>query len=544
MLLDRSRAVIRYVIEANAADHPDRPVISFESGETWDSARVLEQAATAASSLAALGITGHDRVAIMLPNGPEFIRAWWGTRFLGAAIMPLNPALKGQLLTHPLKLAGPALVVTTPGLAAGLASELSGQRVVTPEELTGAPADPPSLDRPIELSDPEVILMTSGTTGPSKVWSSTVMQASTTGMYVSDGGLTPDDRFLVDLPLFHTAGLGVTSGCVRSGTHVLLRGRPSLSRYFEIAAREGVTAGFLVGSMSEKLLSTPESPWDRAHNVRVMVAAPLPNDLEAFVRRFGIERILTSFGSTETGGPLGSPPGSGLPAPGSCGRERPWWGEYKLVDRNGAVVPFGASGELLLRPSHPAVRAGHYVNDPAATAEAWRDGWFHTGDIFRRDADGDYFFIERNRDSLRRRGENISSFEVEREVLREPGVASAACVAVSSTDDVGVEVKVWIVPKDGVTDLDFAQMATNLAARMPAFMVPRYYELTDAVPMTPMMKVQKFALRDRGNGPRTWDRLKEGALCQPSTFRPWSSGSHWAWFSPRTAITTCSAAAR
>ena len=506
MWLDRERAVIRHVIEANAADHPDRPVISFESGETWDGARALAEAARAASALAELGVTQGDRVAIMLPNGPDFIRAWWGTRFLGAAIMPLNPALKGQILTHPLKLAEPYLVVTTPQLAAGLRGEFSGQRLSTPVELLGTWADAPSLARPIEVSDPEVILMTSGTTGPSKVWSSTVMQASTTGLYVRDGGLTPEDRFLVDLPLFHTAGLGVTSGCIRSGTLVLLRGRPSLSRYFEIATREQVTAGFLVGSMGEKLLSTPQSRWDRAHKVRVMVAAPLPNDLDRFVERFGVERILTSFGSTETGGPIGAPP-TALPAPGSCGRERSWWGEYKLVDEHGAEVPVGARGELLLRPSHPAVRASHYVNDPEATAEAWREGWFHTGDIFRRNADGDYFFIERNRDSLRRRGENISSFEVEREVLREPNVASAACVAVPSADDVGVEVKVWIVPKDGVSDLDFAQMAANLAARMPGFMVPRYYELTDTLPMTPMMKVQKFALRDRGNGPRTWDRL-------------------------------------
>jgi crotonobetaine/carnitine-CoA ligase len=421
--------------------------------------------------------------------------------------MPLNPALKGHMLTHPLALAEPGLVVTTVASATALSEELRGHAVGTPDELVSSITSAPTLPRPIALDDPEIILMTSGTTGPSKVWSSTVLQTSTTGAYVADGGLAEQDRFLVDLPLFHTAGLGVTAGCLRSGTHILMRERPSLSNYFQIATELGVTAGFLVGSMAEKLLSTAPSRWDRAHCIGLMVAAPLPRELDRFVERFGIGRVLTSFGSTETGGPLGTARHAPMPAPGSCGRERPGWGEYRVVDENGAAVPDGEIGELLLRPVHPALRAGFYVNDPIATETAWRDGWFHTGDLFRRDENGDYYFIERNRDSLRRRGENISSFEVEREVLREPGVAAAACVGVPAGDDVGIEVKVWVIPAEGIDQLDFAAMAKRLSARMPGYMVPRYFETISAFPVTPMLKVQKFALRDLGNSANTWDRL-------------------------------------
>ncbi|MDQ7903903.1 AMP-binding protein [Phytohabitans sp. ZYX-F-186] len=508
MWLDPDRAVLRTVIEANAVEHPDRPAVEFEDGETWTGARVREEAYRAANVLAAHGVRQGDRVGVMLANGPDFLRAWWGTRCLGAAVMPINPALKGRMLTHPLSVAEPNLVVSTPDQVAAVADELAPHRTLDPAALREGPADEPPLRRAIALSDPEVVLMTSGTTGPSKLWSSTVLQASTTGAYVRDGNLTADDRFLVDLPLFHTAGLGVTAGCLRSGTVAVLRRRPSLSRYFAIARELGVTAGFLVGSMAAKLLATPETPDDRDHRLRVMVAAPLPPDLDRFLARFGVARILTSFGSTETGGPIGTGDHSGLPTPGSAGRERPGYGEYKLVDGDGVEVPAGEVGELLIRPAHPAMRHGHYLKDPEANAKAWAGGWFHTGDLFRRDAGGEYFWVGRDRDTIRRRGENISSFEVEREVLLEPGVASAACVGVEAHDDVGVEVKVYVVAAPGAGGIDFETMARNLAARMPAYMVPRYFELIDEMPMTATQRVTKYLLQRRGNGPRTWDRKR------------------------------------
>ncbi|BCB89889.1 AMP-binding protein [Phytohabitans suffuscus] len=506
MWLDRDRAVLRTVIEANAADHPERPVVEFEDGETWNSVRVRDESYRAANVLASWGVRQGDRVGIMLANGPDFVRAWWGARCLGTAVMPMNPALKGRMLSHPLGVAEPDVVVTTPDQAAAAADELAPYRTLDPAALREGPAGEPRLRRPIELADPEVILMTSGTTGPSKLWSSTVLQASTTGAYVRDGNLTPADRFLVDLPLFHTAGLGVTAGCMRSGTVAVLRRRPSLARYFEIARDAGVTAGFLVGSMAAKLLATPRTPYDRDHRLRVMVAAPLPPDLDRFVERFGVERILTSFGSTETGGPIGTGAHSDLPTPGSAGRERPGYGEYKLVDGGGAEVPTGEVGELLIRPAHEAMLRGHYLKDEEANARAWDGGWFHTGDLFRKSPDGEYFWVGRDRDTIRRRGENISSFEVEREVMLEPAVASVACVGVDAHDDVGVEVKVYVVAVPGVETVDFEAMAGNLAERMPAYMVPRYFELIDELPMTATQRVAKYLLRQRGNDPGTWDR--------------------------------------
>jgi carnitine-CoA ligase len=506
--LDTDQAVLRTVLERQAAKHPDRPVVQLEDGTRWTGAHALAQAYAAAQVLREHGVRQDDRVAIMLPNGPEFLRAWWGARCLGAAIMPVNPALKGRLLTHPLALAEPRAVVTTPALAAERAAELAPYAVVDAALLAEGPPDEPPLEHPIGLADTEVVLMTSGTTGASKVWASSVMQASTTGAYVRDGRLGPEDRFLVELPLFHTAGLGVTAGCLRSGTLALLRTKPSLSRWFDLARELDATAGFLVGSMAAKLLSVPASPADRDHRLRVVVAAPLPPDLPRFVERFGIDRVLTSFGSTETGGPIGTGDTPGLPVPGSAGRARPGWGDYRLVDRSGTEVPDGEVGELLLRPAHPETYGGRYLNDEAATAAAWAGGWFHTGDLFRRGPEGDWFFVERDRDTIRRRGENIASHEVEREVLQWPGATAAACVAADEVDAqgtvVGVEVKVWVV---GPQRSDLPALAAHLASVLPAHMVPRFYELTDALPVTPTQRVRKFVLRERGNGPATYDRL-------------------------------------
>lgn len=511
MWLDIDQAVLRTVLETNARDFPDRPVVTFESGECWTSSLSLDAAYRAANVLAARGVHQRGRVAIILPNGPEFARAWWGTRCLGASIHPISPALKGHFLRRPLEISEPDVVVISRALASELADELSGFQIVDPAELESGAATPSALERPIQLDDPEIILMTSGTTGPSKLWSATVAQASTTGTYVRDAGLDSDSRFLVDLPLFHTAGLGVTTACMRAGAQVFLRARPSLVRFLDIAIEHRITASFMVGSMSAKLMEQPESPLDRAHQIDVLVASPLPVNMERFVERFGIRRLLTSYGSTETGGPIGTGGGPTLPVPGTCGRERPGWGEYKLVDAQGQEVAAGEPGELLLRPGLEAARKGYYLKDPDATAEAWAGGWFHTGDLFRKSPAGDYFFLERNRDSLRRRGENVSSFEVEREVLLEEGVLSVACVGVEATDDVGMEIKVWIVPIPGVEQLDFAAISTNLSRRMPAYMVPRFYEIADELPMTATNRVQKAELRSRGNGPMTWDRLNGGS---------------------------------
>jgi crotonobetaine/carnitine-CoA ligase len=195
---------------------------------------------------------------------------------------------------------------------------------------------------------------------------------------------------------------------------------------------------------------------------------------------------------------------------GSCGRPNTPY-ESRLVDEHDIEVPAGTPGELVVRSSEPWCLTTGYYNDPEATTRAWRNGWFHTGDQLRMDADGNYYFLDRVKDSLRRRGENISSFEVERGAGGFPGIEEVACVAAAPDAAIGEgdEVKLWIQPKPGA-EIDLLSLARFLEEKLPHYMVPRFYELIDVLPKTPSMRVRKFELRTRGNSPATWDLQANG----------------------------------
>jgi crotonobetaine/carnitine-CoA ligase len=225
-------------------------------------------------------------------------------------------------------------------------------------------------------------------------------------------------------------------------------------------------------------------------------------DPGAFRERFGIRELCSVYGQTEVSLPLVVPPGGELVA-GSVGRARPGV-QLRLVDDHDVPVPTGEAGELIVRTEAPWEMNLGYHNRDDATVVAWRNGWFHTGDSFRRDEAGNYFFVDRTRDSLRRRGENISSFQVEAEVLAHPDVIEAACVAAPS--ELGEsEVKVFLVPVQG-RSIDPAALIEFLVPRMPRFMLPRFVEVVAELPKTQTMRVQKFELRQRGNTSSTWDR--------------------------------------
>jgi crotonobetaine/carnitine-CoA ligase len=229
-------------------------------------------------------------------------------------------------------------------------------------------------------------------------------------------------------------------------------------------------------------------------------------DTQSFCDRFGIKRLFTAYGQTEISAPLDCPPGAPI-VPGSCGRPRAGV-ELRIVDEHDMAVPVGEVGELIIRTERPWEMNVGYLGNAEATARAWRNGWFHTGDAFRRDEHDNYFFVDRQSDTFRRRGENISSFQVELEVVAHPDIVEAACVAVPG--ELGEdEVKILVVPVPD-RELDLPGLIEFLVPRMPHFMVPRYVEVVDELPKTQTMRVQKFMLRQRGNTERTWDREAAG----------------------------------
>jgi carnitine-CoA ligase len=504
----RETVVVRAMLERNAQTAPDNVAATFDDGSSWTNAQALDEAYRAANTLRAHGVTRDARVAVMLANGPDFLRAWWGTTCLGATMAAISPSWKGPMLTHALTLSAPAVTISSPTFARVIDSASPGLTPMDAASLCSGDPDEPELDRPIEPWDCHHIQFTSGTTGPSKGAMASYLQFYLTGSWIGDAlGWNSADTVQCDLPLFHAGSLAAAASCLARGGRLAVRSAPALNRYWDAARQSGATFGFLVSSMAGFLLSRPQLPSDRDHNIRAMLAAPLPPDCAAFQERFGVEEIITAYGSSESSAPIIGVRGIPLVA-GSCGRVQKGF-ECRLVDENDIEVPDGEPGELIIRSDMPWSLTSGYFENPADTTELWRNGWLHTGDQLRCDAEGNYYFFDRLKDALRRRGENISSFEVERGALGFDGVQEVACVA--APDDVGDsdDVKLWVVPEKDAK-VDFLELARHMSEQLPHYMVPRYFELIEALPKTPSMRVQKFDLRTRGNGPQTWDIAIEG----------------------------------
>jgi crotonobetaine/carnitine-CoA ligase len=261
---------------------------------------------------------------------------------------------------------------------------------------------------------------------------------------------------------------------------------------------------FLLGVMATFLIKRPPGPEDTGHGVRKAFMVPLTEVAMPFHARFGID-VYTIFNMTEISSPVVSEPN---PVKlGTCGKVR-LGVDVRLVDANDCEVQVGTVGEMIVRTDRPWAMNSGYHKNPEATARAWRNGWFHTGDAFRRDADGYFFFVDRVKDAIRRRGENISSFEVESDVTAHPDVREAAVIGVPSeySED---EVMAVIAPVPGAT-IDPVSLCEFLAARMPYFMVPRYIRILPELPKTPTAKVMKAELRNEGITPDTWDREQAG----------------------------------
>jgi crotonobetaine/carnitine-CoA ligase len=499
--------VLRYVLERNAAERPDEPCIGFDDGSSWTRAETLHHAYSAGNALLAAGVTAGQRVAVFLPNGPDFCRVWFGLAAIGASIVPVNTAFRGDALRHLLELAEATFVVTDKLLGERLDEIDLPVQALSPDGLHGPAGAPPAPEALGPWSEASVIL-TSGTTGPSKASITSYHQLYLTGAWATvDLGLGEDDTFLVDLPLFHQAAASMTLGALSARSRIAVRKAPAMGDYWATAKEAGATMAFLLSSMAAYLAAQPPGPADTDHALRYMIAAPLPADPEAFCKRFGVSDLITAFGSTEVSGCLVRLPGDPL-VPGAVGRLRSGY-DVRLVDEHDIEVAAGEPGELLVRTAEPWSLSSGYLKAPDATASAWRNGWFHTGDVLRTDGGGNYFFHDRGKDCLRRRGENISSFDVERAVTSHPAVAESACVAVPSELGVDDDVKVWIVAAAD-EPLDFGELVEYLAGRMPHFMVPRYYEVTGELPKTPTMRVRKHVLRERGNSEATWDREAAG----------------------------------
>jgi crotonobetaine/carnitine-CoA ligase len=282
----------------------------------------------------------------------------------------------------------------------------------------------------------------------------------------------------------------------------------SVSEFWDDIDRYGVKETILLGVMAEFIWKQPERPDDADHSLVRATMSPAPKDAAAFATRFGV-RISQGWGLTEVGCVTAPPPqDEPAPDPSSCGRVRSDLFELILTDDDDLEVPDGVPGQALVRPKEPFVTMLGYWRKPEATVETWRNLWLHTGDALLRKPDGYYYFVDRQKDCIRRRGENISSLEVEQEVLTHPDVQECAAVAVHDphAED---EVKIVVALRPGAS-LDPASLHAYLAPRMSAFMVPRFIQIVSELPKTPTQKVRKDVLRGGGVPGDVWDSNKQG----------------------------------
>jgi carnitine-CoA ligase len=481
----------------------------------------LAAAAGYAGALAGAGVKAGDRVAIMCGNRPEMLLTFLGCAWLGAIAVPINTASRGAQLAHILGNCGARLLVIerelTPVLAAldrsGIAVEalwLVGQGDA--DDLPGfksAPFPEPGVrmpPHPVEPGDTLAILYTSGTTGLSKGVCCPHAQYFWWGVYTSRLlGIRENDVLLTTLPLFHTNALNSFYQALLNGAALIVEPRFSASAFMPALARHEATVTYVLGAMVPILLAQAPGDADRGHRVRVALAPAVPAHFHRqFTERFGIG-LVDGYGSTETNCIMGAPLSE--QRPGAMGRLLSGFAA-RVVDAHDNEVADGEAGELVLRADEPFAFATGYFGMPEKTVEAWRNLWFHTGDRVVREGDGYYRFIDRMKDAIRRRGENISSFEVEQVLVSHPQVENAAVFPVRS-ELAEEEVMAALVLRPGA-QVSYAELLDFCRPRMPYFAVPRYLQFVDALPVTENGKVTKYKLRERGVTAETWDREAAG----------------------------------
>ncbi|HEX2038221.1 MAG TPA: AMP-binding protein, partial [Acidimicrobiales bacterium] len=499
------------------------------AGRSLSYAEAVDGARRWAAAYRRLGVARHDLVATMQLNSVDGMLGWLGLVWLGAVEAPLNVDYRGTLLAHALNVTGARVALVAAPYAdrlAEVASDLEHLKTVVvvegdppalPFETMGGPDLHTGVEPAFDLGLPEPwdlmgVLFTSGTTGPSKAvripWAQ--LHATATGTFpLADLG--PDDVIYNPGPSYHVGAKAFPFMAALVGGRQVVRPFLSLSELGTDYLAHGVTTGL----PPFPWLAEPEGEADAGRPLRNLLVPVAMPGIDELRRRFGC-RTYGCYNMTELSVPIADPDWdvAHLDEHGrmSCGRARPGY-ELRVADEHDRPLPPGEVGELLVRADAPWVLNDGYLHMPEATAAAWRNGWFHTGDAFVQDADGWFYFVDRIKDCIRRRGENISSFEVEAHVAAHPEVADCAAVAVKLADAPGAdeEVKVVVVRAPGGS-VSAEQLVEWLVPRMPRFMIPRFVEFVEALPRTPTTKVRKVELRRQGVTEATWDREEAGVV--------------------------------
>jgi crotonobetaine/carnitine-CoA ligase len=503
-----------------AEREPDRPFLRDVQGNFRSYGQFHEAALRWADAFRRAGINPGDNVPTMVTTSIRAEEHWLGLGWLRAVQTGVNVDFRGRMLEYVLNNCGATRMICAKQFLdriAEVAGEVKGLELVivadaAPGDLPdGFPIDlvtaaelweaaSPATDLPVpQRHELACISYTSGTTGPSK------------GVLVPWGRLWPneswidmagDDVYYCAFPVFHLSGMLPLAWLGFPGGQVLLRDSFKTQTFWDDIRKYSCTVTALIPAMMNWLLDQPPRPDDLYNPLRYVAGAPVVPRIEEFKKRFGII-MRTNFGNTEVGTPLYAGPDVSADRESTGKWVTPGY-HVRVADENDYEVPTGQIGELLVRTDEPWRMMVGYFGMPEKTAEAWRNGWFHTGDGVARDEHGRYHFVDRLKDSMRRRGENISSMEVETYVNEHPAVSETAAIGVPSAHGED-EVKICVVLHEDQQVLH-AELHEFLAERMPTFMLPRYIEFIVAPERTEAMKrVKKQPLRENALNESTWD---------------------------------------
>lgn len=527
-----SQFTFRHILADKAERNGDKIFLHFlPDDRTYSYREIHELSNRVANGLLARGIGKGTHVAMLMENSPEQVLTYFALGKIGAIVVPINIAARGEFLAYYMKQSDSTAIIVDSALlphflavkdratigtvfvANVRAKELSARShdrtVLAPfEVLLDSSPDEPSID--VSYRDICAIMYTSGTTGPSKGNLFTQIHTLSFGTcQVEPLQYGSDDIYHTCMPLFHVGAYGgalLAMLLVDGG--IALTTRLSVSRFWEEVRQSNATRAMLL-SVTGFIWNQPPSDQDRAHRLRMAISTPVPDYAEEFEKRFNV-RLIQGYGLSDFGlgfsqaidGPFAKRQSLGLPLMDV---------EARIVDEDDIDMPVGETGEIILRKNGlPFATTQGYYKMPEATAQSRQNLWFHTGDRGWKDADGYFYFADRKKDMIRRRGENISAFEVEKIILTHPAVADAAAYAISTEagdEDVGATINV----KAGFTVTE-AELIEHCSANMPYYMVPRYLEFRQDMPRTMTQKIQKHILRNEAetNKGKLWDREKAG----------------------------------
>jgi carnitine-CoA ligase len=533
----RPQTTVLDALAQRLASDPDGLYLDFarpDGGADQYSARRMDVESTRlAHTLTTLGLGHGDRIATLLDNRAEQVVSFFAALKLGAIQVPINTAYKGEFLRHQLADCGARIFVVqgdylsraVETVGAGTTPDLTHCIIVDapdaildavpairwPDAMARGGEDPIDVSQ-VRPSDLACFIYTAGTTGPSKgCMLSQNYIVSLADQIARTWQREPEDVILTPLPLFHFNAISVcVVGTLLVGGSAAIERRFSVSNFWPEIKRTGATMVSMLGSLAILIANADDHPDQTGHRLRLCAAAPMPPDTDrAWQERFGCRTFSAGYGLTEASLISMLDPGE-TNKPGAMGKPNVHEFEVRLVDDDDGDVPVGEVGEIVCRPNRPNVMFSGYWNRPDSTVDATRNLWFHTGDLGRLDEDGFIYFVDRKKEALRRRGENISSFEMEKTLFGHPALRDVAVHAVPS--EIGEDdVKITVVLQDDA-HLTEEELCRWMADRVPYFAIPRYVEFRADLPRNPVGRVLKYQLRAEGATRNTWDREAAGVV--------------------------------